>query len=77
MQRFELVLFCAIAVHIIVITSESGIQEEALDHWARKLAAQAVDVLILTFYLCALPGSRPVYELQLARLNVLVQGWQV
>ena len=54
-QNFELVLFCAIAVHITVITTESGVNIQRLDHQGRKVAAQAVDVVVLVFYLCALP----------------------
>ena len=56
-QKFELVLFCAIAVHITVITTESGVDIQRLDHQGRKVAAQAVDVVVLVFYLCALLRS--------------------
>ena len=44
-------LFVVIFVHIVVVTSESGIPEVALDTSRRKVAAQAFDVLVLLFYL--------------------------
>ena len=53
LQTFEVVLFCVIFAHIVVVTSESGIPEAILDTSSRKVAAQAFDVLVLLFYLCA------------------------
>ena len=66
MQKFELVLFCAIAVHITVITTESGVSIERLDHQGRKLAAQAVDVAILVFYLYAHLPILPLHGIALS-----------
>ena len=55
-QEFEAALFCIIFVHIVVVTSESGIPETTLDSSGRKVAAQAFDVLVLLIYLCVPAG---------------------